>query len=167
MLTRIIIIGCPGSGKTTLSKKLSDKLRLPLVHLDQLGWRGKWEMTPKEEFDRLLFEELIKPQWIIEGNYNRTIPDRLLYCDTVIYLDFPALTCFFGVLKRVIKGYGKVRSDMGGNCTERIDFSFLKYVLGFNKSHRKDYYTMLNSQKNIKLILLKNRRQAAEFLRKL
>ena len=60
-----MIIGCCGGGKTTLAKKLSNKLNLPLIHLDKLNWRDNWENISKEEFDDLLWAEVVKPTWIM------------------------------------------------------------------------------------------------------
>ena len=64
-MKKIMIIGCCGSGKTTLAKKLSNKLNLPLIHLDKLNWRDNWENISKEEFDDLLWAEVVKPTWIM------------------------------------------------------------------------------------------------------
>lgn len=163
-MERIIVIGCPGSGKTTLSKQLTNKLGLPLIHLDVLHWRDGWQTIPKDEFDRLLIDELVKPNWIIDGNYNRTIPLRLQYCDTVIWLDYPRITCMLGVLKRYFQSRGKSRPDMGGNCPERLDFEFLKFVWRFNKTHRQRYKEMLDNANEVKLIILRNRKETKRFL---
>ena len=159
-----MIIGCCGSGKTTLAKKLSNKLNLPLIHLDKLNWRDNWQNISKEEFDDLLWDEVVKPTWIIDGNYERTIPLRLKYCDTVIYMDYSRISCLYGVIKRVVMGYGKSRPDMGGYCPERFDFDFIKFVWNFNKNNRKRYYDILSSKEDIQVIILRNRRQAAHFL---
>lgn len=159
-----MIIGCCGSGKTTLAKKLSNKLNLPLIHLDKLNWRDNWQNISKEEFDDLLWAEVVKPTWIIDGNYERTIPLRLKYCDTVIYMDYSRISCLYGVIKRVVMGYGKSRPDMGGYCPERFDFDFIKFVWNFNKNNRKRYYDILSSKEDIQVIILRNRRQAAHFL---
>lgn len=163
-MKKIMIIGCCGSGKTTLAKKLSNKLNLPLIHLDKLNWRDNWQNISKEEFDDLLWAEVVKPTWIIDGNYERTIPLRLKYCDTVIYMDYSRISCLYGVIKRVVMGYGKSRPDMGGYCPERFDFDFIKFVWNFNKNNRKRYYDILSREEDIQVIILRNRRQAAHFL---
>ena len=163
-MERILIIGCSGSGKTTLARKLGEKLKLPVVHLDRLWWTGNWENVTREEFDARLSEELEKPQWIIDGNYNRTMPQRLEKCDTVIYLDFNRFVCLWGAVKRVIRGYGKTRPDMGGNCPERFDWEFICWIWNYNKSNREKNYGLLRGTEGIQVFLLKNRRAVNQFL---
>ena len=166
-MERIIIIGCGGAGKSTLARQLGEKLDLPVVHLDKLFWHPGWVESTKEEIDSKILAELEKPQWIMDGNYNRTMPQRLQHCDTVIYLDFSRLACLMGVLKRVITTYGTVRPDMGEGCQERFDWEFLKWVWNFNKNNRERYYRMLNEAEGIETVVLKNRRMVKRFLNSL
>ena len=92
-MERVMIIGCGGSGKSTVARQLGEKTGLPVVHLDQIFWSpGNWQHLEKEEFDSLLRIELGKPRWILDGNFNRTIEMRLERCDTVIYQDFNRFT---------------------------------------------------------------------------
>lgn len=167
-MQRILIIGGNGSGKTTLARELAQKLQLPLVHLDVLYWRDNWQSAPHSEFQALLRAELQKPRWIIDGNIASTLPLRLTYCDTVIFLDFSRLRCLCGAVWRVIQNYGKSRPDMGGNCPERFDQShltFFKTVWNFNKNNRARYYKMIDNVPEVRCIVLKSRRQVKAFLR--
>ena len=68
-MERVMIIGCGGSGKSTLSRILAEKTGLPLVHLDQIFWSpGNWQHLEKEEFDKRLLQEMENQQWILDGN---------------------------------------------------------------------------------------------------
>ena len=163
-MQRILIIGCGGAGKSTLARQLGEKLGLPVVHLDKLFWHPGWVESTKEEIDAKIFAELQKPQWIMDGNYNRTLPERVKYCDTIIYLDFSRMACLMGVLKRVITTYGTVRPDMGEGCPERFDLDFLKWVWNFNTEKREKYYRLLNETEGVETIVLKNRRMVKRFL---
>ena len=167
IMKRILIIGCGGSGKSTLARQLGEKLGLPVVHLDSIFWLPNWVERNREEFDELVRQELVKDQWIMDGNFNRTLPERVKYCDTIIYLDFSRMACLMGVLKRVITTYGTVRPDMGAGCPERFDLEFLKWVWNFNKEKRETYYRLLNETQGVETIVLKNRRMVKRFLKDL
>ena len=167
-MERIMIIGCGGAGKSTLARKLGEKTGLPVVHLDQIYWApGNWQHVEKEIFDARLMEEMEKPQWILDGNFNRTIEMRLQKCDTVIYLDFSRMACLLSWLKRVITNWGHARADMAPGCKEWFDPEMATWVWNFNKENREKYYRLLNEAESVEIIVLKNRRMVKRFLRSL
>ena len=166
-MQRVLIIGCGGAGKSTLARQMGEKTGLPVVHLDKLFWHPNWVESSKEEMDGKIMAELIKPQWIMDGNYSRTLTERIKYCDTIIYMDFSRMACVLGVLKRIITTYGTVRPDMGEGCPERFDLDFLKWVWNFNKNKRERYYSILNEVEGVETIVLKNRRMVKRFLKSL
>ena len=166
-MERILVIGCGGAGKSTLARQLGEKLKLPVVHLDSIFWLPNWVERNRDEFDELVRQELMKQTWIMDGNFNRALPERVKYCDTIIYLDFSRMACLLGVLKRIITTYGTVRPDMGAGCPERFDLEFLKWVWNFNKNKRESYYRLLNETEGVNTIVLKNRRMVKRFLKEL
>ena len=166
-MERILIIGCGGAGKSTLARQLGDKLGLPVVHLDKLFGHPGGVESSKEEIDAKIHAEMAKPRWIMDGNYNRTLPERVKHCDTIIYLDFSRIACLLGVLKRVITTYGTVRPDMGEGCPERFDLDFLKWVWNYNKDKRESNYRLLNEATHAETIVLKNRRAVKKFMKSL
>ena len=163
-MKRILVIGCPGSGKSRLSQILGEKLGLPVVHLDQLWWKPGWQNVSVEEFDEQLDAVLEREKWIIDGNFSRTMPLRLRYCDTIIYLDYSRWECLLGMTQRVLGSYGKVRPDMAEGCPERFDWEFVKYIWNFNRDNRVRNSTWTAQAKHAKAIVLKNRKEARAFL---
>ena len=88
-MKRIIVIGCPGSGKSTLSRKLHKITGIPLFHLDMMYWNADRTIVDKAVFHQRLLNTIKKSEWILDGNYGSTLELRLKECDTVIFLDYP------------------------------------------------------------------------------
>ncbi len=163
-MERIIIIGCSGAGKSTLARQLREKLGLPLIHLDQLWWKENWKHVTREEFDSRLAMAVNMDQWIIDGDYSRTMEMRLERCDTIIYLDFNRWECLWGMLQRVLGSYGKVRPDMAKGCPERLDWPFIKYIWNYNDNNRVRNDTLIGKTKHAQAIVLKSRKEVRAFL---
>ncbi len=168
-MKRVMILGSPGAGKSTLSFALSEKTGIPVTHLDKLFWTPGWVSVSAEELDKKIESAVSEDKWIIDGNYSRTIPLRLERCDTVIFLDYPTHVCLFGVIKRILTNHGKVREDMSPGCPERFDLEFLKYVVGFRKNQRAKILSLLSSDSAAgkSVYTLKNRAECRRFLSEL
>ena len=107
-MKKVIVIGCPGSGKSTFSRQLHNLTGLPLYHLDLLNWNEDKTTVAKEIFLKRLHNVLSEDSWIIDGNYNSSMDIRLNACDTVFFLDYPTDICLDGIKQRK----GTKRSDM-------------------------------------------------------
>lgn len=165
MIKRILVIGCCGAGKSTLSGALSEKTGLPVIHLDALFWKDNWTESTREEMDAAIMSAAQADAWIMDGNYSRTLPMRLAFCDCVIFLDYPRYVCMWGVFKRILKFYGKCRPDMGKNCPERLDFQFLKYVWNFEKKQKPKLLSYLDDAK-VPIFTIKSRKECYSFMEK-
>ncbi|MCL2632848.1 MAG: hypothetical protein FWD45_07210 [Coriobacteriia bacterium] len=130
---RIVILGSPASGKSTLALQLGELLATDVIHLDQLFWNPGWVPTPDEEMDRMAIEAANGEAWIIDGNYSRTIEYRLQRATMVVYLDLNRYICTYRALKRWVLNRGKTRPDLADDCPEKIDLEFLRYIFDYPK----------------------------------
>ncbi|MEB7835213.1 DNA topology modulation protein [Staphylococcus equorum] len=163
-MEKIMVIGSSGSGKSTLSRQLGHTLDIPVFHLDVLFWKPNWVMTSSEEQKEIQKTLLQKKKWIIDGSYTGILDERLNAADSVILLDLPRKICFYRVFKRLFKNIGKTRIDMGKDCKERINLTFLKYIWNFPK-HRKPYLLQkIKANKNDKKVfVLTNIKEIEQF----
>ena len=161
-MKKIIVIGCPGGGKSTFSKKLHEITGTPLYHLDMMYWNPDRTKVPKEVFRRALSEVLKKDKWIIDGNYGSTMEQRIKACDTVIFLDLPAEVCLEGIRAR----RGKPRSDMPW-VEEQDDSEFLRFVRDYNTESRPRITELLEKYNDRQIHIFNDRSAADEFLSQL
>jgi adenylate kinase family enzyme len=132
---RIVVLGIPGAGKSTLARQLGETIGLPVYHLDRYFWNPGWVATPRDEFNARLQELLLGHQWVIDGNYSRTISTRLQRADTAIYLQLPRRRALWRVLKRAMMYRNGTRPDMADGCTERFpDAEFLRHIWRYERN---------------------------------
>jgi len=153
-MQKVVVIGSPGAGKSTLSRKLSRQLKLPLYHMDQLFWRPGWVSTPKAEFLAELDRITQSPQWIIDGNYNSTLALRIAAADTIVFLDLQAGICFRRVIRRSLQN--RRREDMTEGCSEQFlskDYwEFLLFVLTFRRHSRPKILRLIGQHRTGKRV---------------
>lgn len=160
-MKKVIVIGCPGSGKTTFAEKLNKQTGLPLYYLDAIWHKPDKTHIPREEFDRRISEIFATPEWIIDGNYNRTIEMRLKECDTVFLFDLPTEVCLQGATERI----GKGRYDLPW-LEKELDAEFESFIKDFAKSSLPQIYELIEKYKaDKKIIIFKTRADADEYLK--
>ena len=160
-MRKIIVIGCPGSGKSTLSRELHSKMNIPLYHLDMMYWNPDKTKVEKSVFLNNLSDILDKDSWIIDGNYGSTMELRMQKCDTVIFLDYPLDICLKGIKER----QGKPRSDMPWINTENDDLDFIEFIKNYNIESRPKVLELIEQHQDKNIFIFKSRKEASEFLK--
>ena len=159
-MQKVLVIGCPGAGKSTFARRLRDRTGLPLYYLDRLWHKPDRTNVTREAFDRGLAQWLALPAWILDGNYSRTLPQRLEACDTVFFLDFPLEVCLAGVENR----RGAQRPDMPW-VEEELDAEFLQYILDFGRDQLPIVTALLERYRGRrKIITFHSRAEADNYL---
>jgi adenylate kinase family enzyme len=169
MLKRIMVIGVsPGVGKSTFAAKLGESLGVRVYHLDSYFWKSGWVESTLPEFTSAQKEMVSGEQWIIEGNYSKTLHIRAEKADTIIYLELPLRVCLYRVIKRWISNIGNTRPDMAAGCPEKLDWTFLKFILTTYKSRKVKMDKLFKMTRLTKesqdVIVLKNKREIRDFL---
>ena len=158
-MKKIIVIGCPGAGKTTFAEKLRDKTGLPLFYLDAIWHRADRTHISRDEYDSRLAEILALDSWIIDGNYSRTIERRISECDTVFLFDLPVEVCLDGAISRL----GKERYDMPWIDTE-LDPNLKREIEEFPSKNLPKIYELIDKYNDKSVVIFKSREQADAFL---
>ena len=161
-MKKVIVIGCPGGGKSTLSRALHNKTGIPLYHLDVMYWNADKTTVKKSVFLERLSAVLEKDEWIIDGNYASTAELRMAACDTVIFLDYPLDVCLDGIKER----RGKSRSDMPW-CETEEDAEFIEFIKNYNEQQKPKVLRLLETYRDKNIVVFQSREEAESFVRQI
>ena len=159
---RILILGCPGSGKSTFARALAARTGLPLVYLDNLWWRADGSHISRDEFDRTLAGLLAGERWIMDGDYSRTYEVRLRAADTVVFLDYPEDVCMDGIRRRV----GEERPDMPWK-ESTLDPELVALVQNYCRDNRPALLALLQKYPEKQTLIFPSRQEADRWLSRL
>lgn len=163
MTNKIMVIGPCCSGKSFLSRELSEILHIPVYHLDKLFWKPGWVETPKKEFKQIILDVMENDSWIIDGTYCSNIEDRFEKATTVIFLDFDVEEC----VKAEKSRRGQKRDDLPDYLVEEYDPEFINFIRNFPVKQRPIIMEYISAHPEKEIIILKNRKEKEAFVNSL
>jgi hypothetical protein len=87
---RVVVVGTSGAGKSTVAAALAALYEVPHVDLDDLATGPRWTRVPDDVFRACVQATLDTPAWIIDGDYQRKLGNRVLeQAEMAIWLDLP------------------------------------------------------------------------------
>ena len=162
-MKRILVIGCPGAGKTYFSKKLKEIMGLPVVHMDNLYWNEDKTSISFDELNKKLLPYLQNEEWIVDGNYHDTLKLRLEYATDVFFLKMPREQCIEGILERI----DQPRDDIPWVETKKDAVELIEWTIDYEERTKADEEALLKEYPNVKVHIIKNRQDADNYLEKL
>ena len=164
-MKRILVIGSGGAGKSTFAMELGEILELPVIHLDQAYWKPGWEKPSKDEWAKTVRDLVAKPEWIMDGNFGGTLPQRIKRADAIILLDISRWVCLWRVGRRILKYRGRHRPDMPPGCHERFDMEFIRWIWRYPAKSLPAKMALLSaSGPDQRVVILKSMRDVRHFL---
>ena len=154
-MTRVILLGCAGGGKTTLARRLAEKTGAPVIDLDGI-WRSRTQETP--EFRATLAERHAGEAWISDGNFAAVTFDlRLPRADLVVWLERPRLICAWRAIARVFRA---------GEMHQRGDLlTVLSFIWTFDRRNRPRIEALrLEHGPGVPVVRLRTDREVAAFV---
>jgi len=105
VVERISVIGSSGSGKTSLARRMSASLGLPVLELDSVFHQPGWEPLDDETFRALVDEFTRADRWVVDGNYTSHGVADVVWprADTIVWVDLPRRTTTWRVVRRTIR----------------------------------------------------------------
>ena len=168
-LQRVVVIGTSCSGKTTFAKRLAETLNREHIELDAINWLPEWTARPPQEFRRLVEEAIAKDEWILDGNYHRVRDLVWSRATTLIWLNYSFHVVIWRTLSRTLRRAISREILFSGN-RESLHIAFLTgdsillWVLKTYHRRRREYSTLLDEKRDVKVVVLPSPEKADHFL---
>jgi adenylate kinase family enzyme len=163
-MQRVLVIGSPGSGKTTIATRIAAKLNVPVHYLDLHHWLPGWTYRDSASAREIVRGIAETPAWVMDGNFAETFDLRMPRADSLIWLDYPRVTCLRRIFVRTLKGYGKQPGDLPDGCPESFDPQVYRFAWRFPAESRPQIFAAIEKYgAHLKVVRLTNDRDVSAF----
>jgi adenylate kinase family enzyme len=142
---RVLILGPGGSGKSELSRTISSRTGLPVVHLDVLFWGPAWRAVPPGQALARLSAAVEGERWVLDGNFLQDVDvdGRLRRADTIVFLDLSRWLCLWRVTKRMLRDRRRRRADLPAGADESFDPDGMRWIWNYHRTDRPNVLRLL------------------------
>lgn len=159
---KVIVLGNNGSGKSYFSKRLAEKTKLPLIHLDLLYWLENWEHPCREQWIDIQKNVMKGDSWILDGMYISTFEMRFMEAEVVYFLDIDKNICLESVKQREEEKRTDFPTYLSKN-QEQFDI-LINGLIEFEEKRKPRIIEMHNKYPNKDFIVFKTRDEMNDYL---
>ena len=100
---RVVVVGCTGSGKTTVARTLARMLDASHVELDSLNWEPNWTAAATDVFRQRTRDALTGDAWVVDGNYSALRDLIWPRASLLVWLNLPYRVVSWRLLWRTLR----------------------------------------------------------------
>ena len=173
---KINVVGTSGVGKSTLAKRLAALFSVPYIEMDTLYWRSGWQGVSDETLFAGLAQAIAGPDWVLDGNYNRSRPVKWREVDLVVWVDYSFWRTFRqAVTRATVRAWRQQELWPGTGNRESFRRSFFSrdsIILWTLKTWRLNRQRYLQDMADpawahIRFVRLRNQRETEAFIAQL
>jgi adenylate kinase family enzyme len=163
---RVMVIGCSGGGKSTLSQAIAVRFDLVYISIDRdIRWLPGWQQRSREEERQRFVERIAEDRWVMDGTSPSSFDIRVPRSDVIVWVRMPRLLCVWGVVTRWLKFFGRTRPEMAPGCIEKVDLEFLEFIWTFERKYTPHIVAEIATHgPNVPVFQLKSRREMRQLL---
>ncbi len=163
---KILVVGHSSSGKSTFAKRLAEHYQLPVLHIDRIFFGPNWSRRDKLSVENEIQTFIKQENWISDGLYRKYANERFDLCDQLFIFDFNRFKCLYGAIIRRIKYNNQNRDTIADGCKEKLDLSFIWWILFKGRTKEsKALFKLYKEKYKDKVIVFKNRKQINVYLK--
>jgi adenylate kinase family enzyme len=163
---RILVLGAIGAGKTTCSRRVSERLGISCLELDSIYWGANWVNTPDSVFRERVLDTIKENAWVVDGMYPQVEDIILGHADTVVWLDYRFCIIMSRLIRRTFRRIITQEELSHGN--REYFGSAVGKVWWAIKTHRRlkrEYTRIFRQRQNQRLLVrLKSPRETSDWL---
>lgn len=133
-LQRIVVVGPGGSGKSTLVRRLADRLHLPVIHMDAEFWLPGWHQPSATDWELRVDRLVANEAWVMDGAHRGSFQRALTRAQVAVVLDPTPILLVWRLFAR--RWLGRGRPDLP--LPERLTRAFVIETWAYRRRIKPD-----------------------------